>query len=136
MAARFVDVSDWEIDQFKENSVPQKTKDATKFGVKLFKAKASCCTANPHCPLTAKASCCTANLHCPLIELLEANAVLFLMKIAPAGLPVVSHTDILTRRVFLSFSPGPARSKEPRLTSSSPPTKNDASYTTSPNAIN
>ena len=39
MAARFVDVSDWEIDQFKENSVPQKTKDATKFEVKLFKGR-------------------------------------------------------------------------------------------------
>ena len=31
MAARFVDVSEPEIDQFKENSVPQKPKDATKF---------------------------------------------------------------------------------------------------------
>ena len=34
MAAKFVDVSESEIDQFKENAVPQKTKDATKFGVK------------------------------------------------------------------------------------------------------
>ena len=32
MAARFVDVSESEIDQFKENAVPQNTKDATKFG--------------------------------------------------------------------------------------------------------
>ena len=39
MAARFVDVSESEIDQFKENAVPQKTKDATKFGVKLFKGR-------------------------------------------------------------------------------------------------
>jgi len=30
MAARFVDVSESEIDQFKENAVPQKTKEATK----------------------------------------------------------------------------------------------------------
>jgi len=37
MAARFVDVSESEIDQFKKNAVPQKTKEATKFGVKLFK---------------------------------------------------------------------------------------------------
>ena len=29
MAARFVDVSESEIDQFKENAVPQKTKEAT-----------------------------------------------------------------------------------------------------------
>ena len=39
MAARFVDVSESKIDQFKENAVPQKTKDATKFGVKLFKGR-------------------------------------------------------------------------------------------------
>ena len=39
MAARFADVSLLEIDQFKENVVPQKTKDATKFGVKLFQGK-------------------------------------------------------------------------------------------------
>ena len=36
MAARFVDVSESEIHQFKENAVPQKTKEGTKFGVKLF----------------------------------------------------------------------------------------------------
>ena len=30
MAARFVDVSESEIDQFKENAVPQKTKEAAK----------------------------------------------------------------------------------------------------------
>ena len=29
MAAKFVDVSESEIDQFKENAVPQKTKEAT-----------------------------------------------------------------------------------------------------------
>ena len=39
MAARFVDVSVSEIDQFKENVVPQKTKDAEKFGVKLFQGR-------------------------------------------------------------------------------------------------
>ena len=39
MAAGFVDVLELEIDQFKENAVPQKTKDATKFGVKLFKGR-------------------------------------------------------------------------------------------------
>ena len=39
MAVRFVDVSESEIDIFKENAVPQKTKDATKFGVKLFKGR-------------------------------------------------------------------------------------------------
>ena len=38
MAARFVDVSESKIDQFKENAVPEKTNlDSTKFGVKLFK---------------------------------------------------------------------------------------------------
>ena len=35
--SQLVDVSESEIDQFKENAVPQKTKDATKFRVKLFK---------------------------------------------------------------------------------------------------
>ena len=39
MAARFVDISESEIDQFKENAVPQKTKDARKFGVKLFNGR-------------------------------------------------------------------------------------------------
>ena len=40
MTARFVDVSKSEIDQVKENAVPQKkTKDAEKFGVKLLKGK-------------------------------------------------------------------------------------------------
>ena len=34
MAAKFVNVSESEIDQFKKNGVPQ---NATKFGVKLFK---------------------------------------------------------------------------------------------------
>ena len=37
MAARFVDVSESQIEQLKENAVPQKTKDAAKCGVKLFK---------------------------------------------------------------------------------------------------
>ena len=32
MTARFLDVSESEIDQFKQNAVPQNTKDATKFG--------------------------------------------------------------------------------------------------------
>ena len=35
MAARFFNVPESEIDQFKENAVPQKTKDATKFEGKL-----------------------------------------------------------------------------------------------------
>ena len=35
MAVRFVDVSD----QYKENAVPQKTNNAAKFGVKLFKGR-------------------------------------------------------------------------------------------------
>ena len=39
MAARFVDVSESEIDQFKDNAAPQKTKEATKFVVKLFKGR-------------------------------------------------------------------------------------------------
>ena len=39
MAARCVDVSESEIDQFIENAVPHKTKDATQFGVKLFKGR-------------------------------------------------------------------------------------------------
>ena len=39
MTPRFVDVSESEIDQFKENAVPKKTKVATKFGVKLFKGR-------------------------------------------------------------------------------------------------
>ena len=39
MVARFVDGSELQIEQFKKNAVPQKTKDATKFGVKLFKGR-------------------------------------------------------------------------------------------------
>ena len=39
MTARFADVSESQIEQFTENAVPQKTKDATKFGVKLFKGR-------------------------------------------------------------------------------------------------
>ena len=41
MVASFVDVSESQIEQFKENVVPQKTKDATKFRVKLFKGRLS-----------------------------------------------------------------------------------------------
>ena len=40
MAARYVDVLESEIDQFKENAVPEKKKKkkgTTKFGFKLFK---------------------------------------------------------------------------------------------------
>ena len=42
MAAKFVDVSESKMNQFKENAVPQKkkdAKDATKFGIKLFKGR-------------------------------------------------------------------------------------------------
>ena len=39
MAARFGDVLKSEIDQFKENAAPQKTNDATKLGVKVFKGR-------------------------------------------------------------------------------------------------
>ena len=39
MATRFVDVSESEIDQFKGNAVTKKTKNATKFGVRLFKRR-------------------------------------------------------------------------------------------------
>ena len=38
-ASRFVDVSDEEINILKENAIPKNTKDATKFGVTLFKGK-------------------------------------------------------------------------------------------------
>ena len=37
--ARFVDVLEPQIEQFKENAAPQKTKDSKKFGVKLFKGR-------------------------------------------------------------------------------------------------
>ena len=42
MATKFVDVSETKMNQFKENAVPQKkkkAKDATKFGIKLFKGR-------------------------------------------------------------------------------------------------
>ena len=39
MATRFVDVSESEIDQFKGNAVTKKTKNATKFEVRLFKRR-------------------------------------------------------------------------------------------------
>ena len=38
-ASRFVNVTEEEINMIKENSVPKNTKDATKFGVTLFKGK-------------------------------------------------------------------------------------------------
>ena len=38
-ASRFVDVSEEEINMMKENAIPKSTKDATKFGVTLFKGK-------------------------------------------------------------------------------------------------
>ena len=37
--SRFVNVTDAEINNFKENATPKSTKDATKFGVKLFQGK-------------------------------------------------------------------------------------------------
>ena len=40
-ASRFVNVTEEEINTIKENSVPKNTKDATKFGVTLFKGKIS-----------------------------------------------------------------------------------------------
>ena len=41
MATKFVDVSESKMNQFKENAVPpkKKAKDATKFGIKLFKGR-------------------------------------------------------------------------------------------------
>ena len=39
--SRFVNVTEEEINMIKENSVPKNTKDATKFGVTLFKGKIS-----------------------------------------------------------------------------------------------
>jgi hypothetical protein len=39
MAARFAIVTEEEIAQIKENSIPKKTKEATKYGVKIFQGK-------------------------------------------------------------------------------------------------
>ena len=36
-SSRFVTVNEDEIENFKENAVPKSTKEATKFGVKLFR---------------------------------------------------------------------------------------------------
>ena len=36
---RFVNVSEQDIEKIYENAVPQKTKQATKFGIKLFQGK-------------------------------------------------------------------------------------------------
>ena len=38
-ASRFVDVSEEEINLMKENAIPRNTKQATKFGMTLFKGK-------------------------------------------------------------------------------------------------
>jgi hypothetical protein len=38
-ASRFVKVTDEEISNFKENAVPKSTKEATKFGLKLFRGR-------------------------------------------------------------------------------------------------
>jgi hypothetical protein len=38
-ASRFVEVTDEEISNFKENAVPKSTKEATKFGLKLFRGR-------------------------------------------------------------------------------------------------
>ena len=37
--SRFVEVTDEEINNFKENAIPKSTKEATKFGLKLFQGK-------------------------------------------------------------------------------------------------
>lgn len=39
MAARFAVVTEEEIEKIKEDSIPQKTKEATKYGVKIFQGK-------------------------------------------------------------------------------------------------
>ena len=39
MAARFAQVTEEEIDKIKEDSIPTKTKQATKYGVKIFQGK-------------------------------------------------------------------------------------------------
>ena len=38
-ASRFANVSEEEINLMKENAIPRNTKDATKFGMTLFKGK-------------------------------------------------------------------------------------------------
>ena len=39
MATRFAQVTEEEIDKIKEDSIPTKTKQATKYGVKIFQGK-------------------------------------------------------------------------------------------------
>lgn len=39
MAARFAVVTEEEIEKIKEDSIPQKTKEVTKYGVKIFQGK-------------------------------------------------------------------------------------------------
>ena len=39
MATRFPTVTQQEIGQIKEDSIPQKTREATKYGVKFFQGK-------------------------------------------------------------------------------------------------
>jgi hypothetical protein len=39
MAARFAEVSQEEIEKIKQESIPKKTKQATKYGLKIFQSK-------------------------------------------------------------------------------------------------
>ena len=39
MAARFAEVSQEEIEKIKQKSIPKKTKQATKYGLKIFQGK-------------------------------------------------------------------------------------------------
>ena len=39
MATRFPTVTQQEIEQIKEDSIPEKTREATKYGVKIFQDK-------------------------------------------------------------------------------------------------
>ena len=39
MAARFAEVSQEEIDKIKQESIPKKVKQATKYGLKIFQSK-------------------------------------------------------------------------------------------------
>jgi hypothetical protein len=41
--SRFVEISVEEIDQIKDSAIPQNTKLATKYGIKLFKGKECFC---------------------------------------------------------------------------------------------
>lgn len=38
-ASRFANITDEEINEMKENAIPRNTKEATKFGVTLFRGK-------------------------------------------------------------------------------------------------